>query len=409
MGFVDRLTGKTAAQAASEAGEIQAGAATEAAEIGRQTALDVAGLQEKASREAGEIQALSALESAGTLSEAQRGSLAELRQSFAGTQTQIQQSQQQLGQFGQGLEPFRETELAGLQRQQQALGGQAQLAGGAQQQLGQLLGFGGQQAQQEAQRGVLDSPAQQALRERAARLSTRTASAIGGLGGGNIRSALFEQGRALDAQALQNRIGQLGQVSQFGTQGLGLGGTGLQTGLAGQQAQLGTQGALLGSQQAQQIASGATDIGRAIAGGQLGAGQARAAGTAGAGLAAAQGLAGAGAAQQAGLIDPAQALASGKLGAEQARSQGLGNLLQAGATVAGAFSDIRLKENIIEVERMDNGLMLYEWDWTDQAKEMVGDQMSTGFMAHEVAAKYPEAVSIRNGYMTVDYGSIPCH
>ncbi|MES0329153.1 MAG: hypothetical protein ABUK06_02580, partial [Dehalococcoidales bacterium] len=267
MGFVDRLTGKTAAQAAGEAGELQAGATGEASQ-----------LQTTAIQQATEIQSLAAKEASGIITAAEREALTGLRQQFDITQSQLQTQQQ-------GLAPFREAELAGLERQQAVLGGQAQLAGPAQQQLGSLLGFGGAEAQQQAQAGVLDSPAQQALRNRAAKLSTRTASAIGGLGGGNIRSALFEQGRALDEQALQQRIGQLGNVAQFGTQGIGLGGTGLQTGLAGQQAGLGTQ-------QAGMLAQQQSGLGRAQATGILAPAQIQAGGLTGVAQTQAAGLTG---------------------------------------------------------------------------------------------------------------------
>jgi hypothetical protein len=297
----DKLLGKDAQRAAEDAARLQASALGQAGE-----------LQATAIQQATDIQKLAAKEASGVITAAEQESLAGLRQQFEVTQGQLQQQQQ-------GLSPFRETELAGLQRQQQALGGQAQLAGGAQQQLGSLLGFGGAEAQQQAQAGVLDSPAQQALRNRAAKLSTRTASAIGGLGGGNIRSALFEQGRALDEQALQQRISQLGSVSQFGTQGLGLGGTGLQTQLAGQQAQL-------GSQQAGQIAQGVSGIGRAQAGGILTPAQIEA-----------SGITGVAGAKAGALTGQAEATASGILGGEQARSQALSGLLQLGGQIGGAM------------------------------------------------------------------------
>lgn len=174
----------------------------------------------------------------GTVTKLVRGITGESAAEAAGQAAAVQE---RLGREAlQQLKPFQEIELAGLRRAEE-------LAVPAQEELRQLLGFGGAEAQQAAQQAVLESPAQQALRERAARLSTRTASAIGGLGGGNIRQELFEQGRGLDLQALQQRIGQLG-------------------GLAGQR---------LGAGATRQVAGGLTNIGQIQASGILGAAQAR--------------------------------------------------------------------------------------------------------------------------------------
>jgi hypothetical protein len=68
-----------------------------------------------------------------------------------------------------------------------------------------LLGLSGQGAQQEAYARFTESPGQAFLRERQERALLRNAAAIGGLGGGNVRTALQEQafGRAqYDAAAV---------------------------------------------------------------------------------------------------------------------------------------------------------------------------------------------------------------
>jgi hypothetical protein len=310
MGFFRNLTGKTGAQAAAVGAEAQAEAAKE-----------IAKLQAQASKEASEITALAAEEAAGVLTEAGRQALEESRRQFDITQSKLAEAEGR-------LQPFREVELRGIQRQEDVLGGQARLATGAQRELGQLLGLGSPEAQMEAQTRILESPAQQALRARAQRLSTRTASAIGGLGGGNIRRELTEQGRLLDEAAIRERIGQLTGVAQFGTQGIGLGGAGLEASLAGEAGQLGVQrtGAVSGL---------ISELGRTQAGGITAPATQRAGG-----------LLGVSQAQAGGLGDVARAQASGILGGQQARAQGFQNTATLAAAIGSMFSDEEMKEDI---------------------------------------------------------------
>ena len=69
----------------------------------------------------------------------------------------------------------------------------------------------------------------------------------------------------------------------------------------------------------------------------------------------------------------------------------------------GAFvvSDIRLKRDIVEVGRLDNGVDLYRYryKWSDQTY--------VGVMAQEVAQVVPDAVMHGgDGYLRVDYGRL---
>lgn len=107
----------------------------------------------------------------------------------------------------------------------------------------------------------LETPGQKFLREQQERSLLRSASAIGGLGGGNIRTALQQQAFGRGATQLgefQNRLAALSGGGQTATQNL----------------------AQLGGQTAAGIASGLQAGGQAQASGILGAQQARA-GTAG--------------------------------------------------------------------------------------------------------------------------------
>ncbi len=221
---------------------------------------DVTGVeaQQDAAREAAGIQARGA-----------EAGIAEQRRQFDVTQ--------------ESLAPFRQAGVSALEQQQA------------------LLGLSGQEAQQTAFAGLEDSPGQQFLRKRAQRNLVRNASAIGGLGGGNVRSALVEQGAGFAQQDIQNQFGRLGQLAGQGQS------TAVSTGQFGAQA---------------------------------------------AGNIANLGVAG------------SEARASGILGAAQVESQFTNQLLQLGGQVAGAaaFSDERLKTNIKKINSDEFG-NIYEFKY----------------------------------------------
>jgi len=119
-----------------------------------------------------------------------------------------------------------------------------------------LLGLSGQEAQNEAFAAFNESPGQKFMRDRAQRNLLRNASAIGGLGGGNVRSALVEQGVGFAQQDFNNQFGRLGQIAgqgqnavtnigQFGAQASG---NIANLGVAGSQARA---SGILGAQQAE--------------------------------------------------------------------------------------------------------------------------------------------------------------
>ena len=79
-----------------------------------------------------------------------------------------------------------------------------------------LLGLSGQEAQQAAYGGIEESAGQRFLRERQQRALVRNSSAIGGLGGGNVRTALQEQAAGFAMQDVDNQFNRLGQLSGQG-------------------------------------------------------------------------------------------------------------------------------------------------------------------------------------------------
>lgn len=200
-----------------------------------------------------------------------------------GAQAGIEEQRRQFDVTQQNLAPFREAGVGALEQQQA------------------LLGLGGQQAQTDAFSAFNESPGQKFIRDRAQKNLLRNQSAIGGLGGGNVRSALVEQGTGFAQQDFQNQFGRLGQI-------------------AGQGQSAGTSIGQFGAQTAGNIAN--------------------------------LGIAG------------SEARASGILGAAQAESQFTNQLLQLGGQVAGAaaFSDERLKTDIKLIDSDESG-NIYEFKY----------------------------------------------
>lgn len=388
--------------------------------------------------------------------------IAALEEGFGRAGGAIQQgTAQALGLVGQG--------------QQAIQGGTAQalgLIGEAQQPL-QPFQQGGTQAQQlqlaqsgafgpEAQQAAFDaftaSPGQEFLRREGQRNLTRNAAALGGIGGGNVRRALVQQGVGFAAQDFGNQFNRLAQLSgqgltaaggiaQLGGQGAGLaqqgalargqlgglgGGFAQQAGLArgGLLGQAGQQAAGIFQQAGRDIAQERFQTGRDIASAVQGTTSALSdlAAQQGAGLAGVteQGgvnianiLAGAGQLDAAGQQALATILANlatqqgtqvaglqeaiGEARAEGIVGQAAGQRAGVEAVAAAFTSDPSLKENIVKIGETI-GLNIYTWTWkafVDLLDPRVGEPV--GFMADEVQALYPEAVTVEDGIMLVNY------
>jgi hypothetical protein len=82
--------------------------------------------------------------------------------------------------------------------------------------------------------------------------------------------------------------------------------------------------------------------------------------------------------------------------------------LQAAGTIASIYrSDIRLKKDIKRVGKLPNGLNVYTWEWTEEARPLVNKQPTMGVIAQEVQEVLPEAVSTHaDGYLMVDYSKV---
>lgn len=122
---------------------------------------------------------------------------------------------------------------------------------------GALAGTHGADAQAAAIAAFQDSPGQKFMQDRAQTNLLRNSAALGGLGGGRVRSALAEQGVGFAQQDFDNNFNRLGQISGQGLSalnsqaGLTSQGAGLHAQLGGQAAQagrLGLEAGRLGSQ-----------------------------------------------------------------------------------------------------------------------------------------------------------------
>lgn len=82
--------------------------------------------------------------------------------------------------------------------------------------LGNLLGVGGNQAQQEAISGLQQSPLYQSQLRAGENAILQNASATGGLRGGNVQAALGRFAPALLASTIQSQVGNLGALSNQG-------------------------------------------------------------------------------------------------------------------------------------------------------------------------------------------------
>ncbi len=148
----------------------------------------------------------------------------------------------------ESFQPFREAGVSAVGQQQA------------------LLGLSGQQAQQQAFAGLQESPGQQFIRQREQKNLLRNSAAIGGLGGGNVRSALVQQGAGFASQDIDRQFGRLGQlagqgqaattsVGQFGAQSAG----NIQQGLL-QSGQARSTGILNQNQATQKTIGGLTNL-----------------------------------------------------------------------------------------------------------------------------------------------------
>lgn len=123
--------------------------------------------------------------------------------------------------------PIQQQALLGAQQNIQPFADVGQAALGSR---AALAGLGGQAGQEAAFAQLAESPGQKFIRDRQQRALMRNAAAIGGLGGGNVRTALQEQAAGFALQDVDRQRQELAQLSGGGLQaGTVLGGLGAST------------------------------------------------------------------------------------------------------------------------------------------------------------------------------------
>ena len=224
-----------------------------------------------------------------------------------------------------------------------------------------ILGLSGAGEQAKAIAALEASPLYRAQVRQGEEALLQSASATGGLRGGNVQAALSQ----FRPQMLQNQIDL--QYSRLG---------------------------------------GLTELGQTTTQNLARLGQASAAGQGVAGMESARAISG--------LYGDIGASQAGRAIAEQkAQGQLQGSLLSVGGQFLGGltgsggsggigslFSDRRLKRNIRKLGSRPDGLGVYEFDY------VWGGGKNIGLMAQEVINVYPHAVSMVDGYFAVNYDQV---
>jgi len=229
-----------------------------------------------------------------------------------------------------------------------------------------LIGLGGPEAQRQAISALESSELFQARARQGEEALLQSASATGGLRGGNIQGALGQFRPAMLQAEIDRQYGRLAGLTTLGQQSAaGVGTAGIQTGA--------------------RISGLEGDIGSAQAGGELASGRALS-----------------------GVFNlPSQFL--GLQYGMKGGTPGFSNLFGGGGGGGGAmnipmegadFSDRRLKTNIHRISTRPDGLGVYEFEY------IWGGGKHIGLMAQEVLGIYPDAVGSVGGYYTVDYSRV---
>ena len=105
-----------------------------------------------------------------------------------------------------------------------------------------------------------------------------------------------------------------------------------------------------------------------------------------------------------GIAGIGKTMAQGQIASDQAKQQGIGNMMNLGmnAVALAGFSDARLKKNI-KASGDRRGHAWYTWTWNDVAEKIGLSGESEGVLAQEVAKTNPDAVGMREGFLTVNY------
>jgi hypothetical protein len=95
--------------------------------------------------------------------------------------------------------------------------------------------------------------------------------------------------------------------------------------------------------------------------------------------------------------------------AQGAFASGLGSALGSAAALYKT-SDIRVKQDIVQVGQLNNGFPLYAFQYKPKFRDECGYGFQIGVMAQDIEQIIPDAVFVRaDGYKMVDYGKVLNH
>ncbi len=108
------------------------------------------------------------------------------------------------------------------------------------------------------------------------------------------------------------------------------------------------------------------------------------------------------------LMGAAQNQYNAALGSYNAQQAGAGNFWGGLMGLGGAiFSDENMKENVVEIGALNNGLKIYSFEYKPEYKDIAGHGRFVGVMAQEVEKVQPEAVvAMPNGLRGVNYSML---
>jgi hypothetical protein len=381
MGFIRDLTGKTAVNAAKKSGSLLTDAALQGSELQSQAFLDASNTGSNAALDASQLQSQGFLDSARTGANSALTAANQQSQGFANANTgQMQNSNRASALFN----PFAQLGQSGID--------QAGFLTDPNQQFNFL------QNNPLFQMG-LDNANQQTMSNAASR---------GRLSSGDTLQQLNNNSLLTASPLIQDQKNSIANLLNFGTTAA----TNQGNILLGQ----GQTTANSVNNAAAAQAQGTLNAGGATSAGQFGSANSLAEGILNSGNAIAQGQFGSGNALADGITNAANARATGVIGEANARGGKAQNILSlategpkaaqdALASLAGIFSDPKLKANIVKTGKQ-NGFNIYTWDWNELANKLGLSGKAEGVMANEVKAVMPQAVRNDQGYMKVNYSMI---
>ena len=100
---------------------------------------------------------------------------------------------------------------------------------------------------------------------------------------------------------------------------------------------------------------------------------------------------------------------SGQAEADQmAQQQNFNNIMGIASSAAAAFSDDRLKDNIVVIAYTKHpDIKKYRWEWNTKAEKLGLHGDDQGYIASEIESVFPECVNLHNsGYRQIDIPEI---